>query len=71
MRHCMLHLASAPFANTGKPVEKLHEKLLRALGMVRLVDSGNLTKWIESEPLDRQMSRMALWAVEHQFLQVQ
>jgi len=43
---------------------------MAALGMQGLASNGILAQVIEAQPVDRRMARMALWTVEHQFLQV-
>lgn len=68
----LLH-AAVPFSNSNKQVAPLHERLLTALGMGTLVSSGKLGTFMSAEPLsnlDCRLSMMALWSVEHQFVQV-
>jgi len=43
---------------------------MAALGMQGLASNGLLAKVTEAQPADRRIARLALWTLEHQFLQV-
>lgn len=61
---------AGPFFSRNKKLPPLHEKLMAALGMRGLATNGLLAKVTEQFPEDRGIARLALWTVEHQFLQV-
>lgn len=62
--------AAGPFSNHDKSLPPLHVKLMAALGMQGLASNGLLAKVTAAQPADRRIARLALWTVEHQFLQV-